>query len=87
MNCNIKLEKVSELILNESLKVFDDFKGDVNTKLRKGNLADEILLEAEEEYDLIILGSRVLGVFSRSFLGSVSNKVLNHTRLNVLVIK
>lgn len=87
MNCNIKLEKVSELILNESLKVFDDFKGDVNTKLRKGNLADEILLEAEEEYDLIILGSRGLGVFSRSFLGSVSNKVLNHTRMNVLVIK
>lgn len=85
---NEKLEEAGELILSESLKIFDDFKGEVKTKIRKGNPADEILHEAEEEeYDLIILGSRGLGVFSRSFLGSVSNKVLNHTDTNVLIIK
>lgn len=84
---NEKLEKAGKVILDESLKIFAGFEGEVETKLRKGNPADEILQEAEEGYDLIILGSRGLGVFSRSFLGSVSNKVLNHTDLNVLVVK
>lgn len=87
---NKVLENASKFLLKESLQVFDDFKGDgiVEAKLRRGNPADEILREAEEEeYDLIIMGSRGLGVFSRSFLGSVSNKVLNHTETNILIVK
>lgn len=82
------LEEKGESLLKNSLKLFEDFKGEVNTKLRKGNPADEILKESEEgEYDLIIMGSRGLGAFSRTILGSVSNKVLNHTNKNVLIIK
>lgn len=85
---NEVLENASKFLLQESLKVFDGFTGKVDAKLRRGNPADEILREAEEEgYDLIIMGSRGLGVFSRSFLGSVSNKVLNHTDTNILIIK
>lgn len=87
---NKVLEDASKYLLKESLQEFDYFKGDgkVDAKLRRGNPADEILREAEEEnYDLIIMGSRGLGVFSRSFLGSVSNKVLNHTETNILIIK
>lgn len=85
---NEKVDHAKEVILKDALKIFDDFKGKVNTKLRKGNPADEILNEAEVgEYDLIIMGSRGLGAFSRTILGSVSNKVLNHAETNVLVIK
>ena len=85
---NKVLEDASKFLLQESLKVFDDFEGEVKAKLRRGNPADEILREVEEEgYDLIIMGSRGLGVFSRSFLGSVSNKVLNHADTNILIIK
>lgn len=85
---NEVLENASRFLLQESLKVFDNYEGFVEAKLRRGNPADEILREEEEEgYDLIIMGSRGLGVFSRSFLGSVSNKVLNHADTNVLVIK
>lgn len=82
------LEKESEKILKNSLNLFKDFKGEVNTKLKRGNSADEILEEAEEgEYDLIVIGSRGLGAFSRTFLGSVSNKILNHSKINVLIVK
>ncbi len=85
---NDALEDAAKSILAESLEMFDGFKGKVQTKLRRGNPADEILKEAEEgNYDLIIMGSRGLGVFSRTILGSVSNKVLNHTNKNVFIIK
>ena len=85
---NQTLEEIGESLLKESLALFENFKGKVNAKLRRGSPADEILNEAEEgDYDLIIMGSRGLGAFSRTILGSVSNKVLNHTRRNVLIIK
>lgn len=93
---NIELSKIDDenrenakhKILNKALKNFEDYPNEVQTKLRKGNAADEILEEAEEgAYDLIIMGSRGLGAFSRTILGSVSNKVLNHTKISVLTVK
>lgn len=81
-------EEAGQAILNESLLFFDDLAGEVMTTLRNGSPADEILEELEfGEYDLLIMGSRGQGIFSRTFLGSVSNKVLHHTETNVLIIK
>lgn len=88
INNNQTQEEAGREILEEALKVFDGFEGEVMTTLRSGNPAEEILEEADfGEFDLIIMGSRGLGVFSRTFLGSVSNKVLHHTKTNVLIIK
>lgn len=85
---NENIEKAKQEILDEALIEFEDYPGEVKTKLRKGNPADEILEEADEGgYDLIVMGSRGLGAFSRTILGSVSNKVLNHTNINVLTVK
>lgn len=85
---NEELESVGESVLTNSLKLFDDFKGKVDTKLRRGNPADEIIREAKSgDYDLIIMGSKGLGTFSRTILGSVSNKVLNNSMRNVLIIR
>lgn len=82
------LEKAGEVILKEALNFFDDFDGEVYTSLRDGYPASEILEEAEfGEFDLIIMGSRGLGAFSRTFLGSVSNKVLNYSKSDVLIIR
>lgn len=82
------IERSKQELLTKALKVFEDYPNEVKTKIRKGNPADEILAEAEEgTYDLIVMGSRGLGAFSRTILGSVSNKVLNHTETNVLTIK
>ncbi len=85
---NEELEDVGESVLKNSLQLFDDFKGKVNTKLRRGNPANEIIREADSgEYDLIIMGSKGLGTFSRTILGSVSNKVLNNSIKNILIIQ
>jgi len=54
----------------------------------RGDPADEILRFAENhKVDLIILGSRGLGKFSRAFLGSVSTKVLNHANCTCITVK
>lgn len=80
--------EIGASILKESLKFCDDFEGEVNTILREGSPAEQILQEAEEgNYDLIVMGNRGLGVFSKTLLGSVSTKVLNHTKRNVLIVK
>lgn len=85
---DLSREEIGEEILKESLAYFSDYNGEVYTTLRNGYPADEILEEADfGEFDLIVMGSRGLGVFSRTFLGSVSNKVLNHTNSNVLIVK
>lgn len=85
---NESLIESGKKILEESLKVFKDFKGEVNTISRIGNAGNEIIEEVEEgEYDLVIMGSRGLGAFSRALVGSVSHKVLNHVETNVLIVK
>ena len=84
-----EVEKQGQEILENALKLFENFKGQVNTILKIGDPADTIIRESEkEEYDLIVMGSRGLGTFSRAMLGSVSNKVLNHAKTkNVLIVK
>ena len=85
---NEELENVGESVLTNSLKLFDDFKGEVNTKLRRGNPANEIIREADSgDYDLIVMGSKGLGTFSRTLLGSVTNKVINNSMKNILIIR
>ncbi|MDN6168388.1 MAG: universal stress protein [Lactococcus lactis] len=81
-------KKVGEAILKEALEFFEDFDGDVHTSIRFGYPASEVLKEAEEnKINLIIMGSRGLGAFSRTFLGSVSNKVLNYSDSDVLIVR
>ena len=53
-----------------------------------GDPADEILKAAETyQADLMILGSRGLGRFSRAFMGSVTTKVLNHAKCTCIAVK
>jgi nucleotide-binding universal stress UspA family protein len=57
----------------------EQLPGRVDTELRGGDPAAEIVASAEEnEVDCIIIGSRGLGDFGGMLLGSVSHKV-NHT--------
>ena len=58
-----------------------------NTIIRIGYPVEEILEVADEEgCDLIILGTHGKGFLKRTFLGSVSNAVLQRTQKPVLLI-
>lgn len=82
------LLKLTEEILKEALKHFEDFHGDVNTKILKGNPSEMIIKEINDnDYDMVIMGSRGLGTFSKTVLGSVSYRVLNHSKIDVLIVK
>lgn len=82
------IETAKELLLTKAKKEFEQSSVKVKTKLKKGNPAEEILNEVEaNDYDLIVMGSRGLGTFSKTLLGSVSSRVLNHTRINVLIVR
>ena len=67
---------------------FRDFKGEIETIQLIGDASNEIIKIAEkDDYDLVVMGSRGLGTFSRAILGSVSNKVVNHIKKSVLIVK
>lgn len=82
------IEETKRELLKDSVEQLADVSGEVQTKMREGDPAEEIIAESEEfDYDLIIMGSKGLGVFARALLGSVSSKVLNHSKTNVLIVK
>ena len=54
----------------------------------RGDPAEEILRNAErKKVDLIVMGSRGLGKFSRVILGSVSTKVLSNAKCTCITVK
>ena len=56
--------------------------------MEKGNISKAVLRIAEQESsDLIIMGSRGLGLFQGALLGSVSQKVVEESPVPVMVIK
>ncbi|MEX2462571.1 MAG: universal stress protein [Paenibacillaceae bacterium] len=59
-----------------------------STTLLQGNTSKVILDKADEmNCDVIIMGSRGLGGFKELILGSVSNNVVQHSKIPVLIIK
>ena len=53
-----------------------------------GNIADAILRVSEDTAaSLIIMGSRGLGLFKGALIGSVSQKVMEHSKIPVMVVK
>lgn len=77
-----------ETVLERSLEIFGPYKGEIGTELKYGD-PGRIIIEVAEggDYDLVVMGSRGLNAISRAMLGSVSNKVLNHIHISVLIVK
>lgn len=64
------------------------YEGEVETRVLSGNPAGEIIRFAEDhDIDVIVMGNRGLGAFSRTILGSVSGKVINGAPCSVYVVK
>ena len=94
LNVDYKIDIISQNIASaeQMLKQIElDFK-DSNIKLttmyKVGDITREIVEQAEKsDVDLIVMGSRGLGMLSRTFLGSISHKVINNTDRSVFVVK
>lgn len=85
---NEAFKKQGMKVLDEAMDIFKDYNGKADTLIEKGNPGNKIIKISEEGgYDLIVMGSRGLNALSRVMLGSVSNKVLNHSDISVLIVK
>jgi nucleotide-binding universal stress UspA family protein len=83
-----KLEKNAKDLLAQAEQKFKENGLKVDTIIGMGNPADFICKVADEEdYDIVILGSRGLGGFKQLILGSVSNKVAHFVKKSVLIVK
>lgn len=77
---------VGTRILSNAAKQFEGLE--LDQELKSGDPAKIITKTAnKEDYDLIVMGSRGLGVVERFLLGSVSDHVIHYANLPVLVIK
>ncbi len=78
----------AEKIIQEAQAKLADESFAVITELLEGPPAEAILRVAETRgCDLIVVGSRGLGELKATLLGSVSDKVLHHSVVPVLVVK
>ena len=77
---------VGENILSDAATNFEGI--DLDKRLEYGSPAQNIIKVARQEnYDLIILGSRGLNSVKRYLLGSVSEDVSMHARRSVLIVR
>ena len=77
----VVLDKASKLVENP-----EQFS--LATRVEFGNPGNEICKVAKEEnYDLIVMGSRGKGILQRHLLGSVSDRVNHHAHCCVLIVK
>jgi nucleotide-binding universal stress UspA family protein len=82
------LEQNAKELLEKQEKELKDYPFGVKTMYKFGDVPDEIINVADEEdVDLIVIGTRGLGAFSRAVLGGVSHKVVTHANRSVLVVK
>jgi nucleotide-binding universal stress UspA family protein len=79
-NKNNFMDKVVKLYENEGIET--------NFKVIEGDAASEIIDEAEKgDYDLVIMETHSMKENKRFLLGSVTNKVVHHIKVPVLVVK
>jgi len=83
------ISAMDELLIAYAQDTAKDMGAQVSEmSVRQGDYADEILEAADEmNIDLIVIGSRGLGMMRGAVLGSVSQKVFHHAAQTVVVVK
>ncbi len=80
-------DKASES-LSKVVKDFEDHVSKVKVAVEDGDPADEILITAKKtDADIIVLGYKGYGKEGRFLLGSVTDKVVRHAAISVLVVR
>ena len=80
-----RLEKSAEKLLAEEIDRVDSDDMTIEGRVVTGP-ASEALLQAAEERDLLVLGSRGVGGFRGLLLGSVSQQVAHHAPCPVVIM-
>jgi nucleotide-binding universal stress UspA family protein len=90
-NLETAVRQAGQAVLDRTLlilKKVSDKTLKISSEIIQGTPAQVIVDEAESwGADLIIMGSRGLGVWNRLLLGSVSNGVVHHAKCSVEVVR
>ena len=90
-NMERTLRQAGQSVLDSTLpklKTITDKTLKISSEIIQGSPAQVIVDEAKSwGADLIILGSRGLGIWNRLLLGSVSNAVVQHAKCSVEVVR
>ena len=84
---NINKDIPSHIVFD---RIWEKLPGDRKARkhVKSGHIAKSILEVAnEEQSDMIIMGSRGLGLLKGVLIGSVSQKVIEESKIPVMVIK
>ncbi|SHJ11162.1 universal stress protein [Parasporobacterium paucivorans] len=83
-----KLREIGQKIIDETMEGIDFTDIELTKKVRLGSPELEILAESsDEDVDLIVMGSKGIGLFAGTMLGSVSERVLKTALCPVLIVK
>lgn len=82
-----QLEKRGEAALEAALTGIDVGDVPLHKKHISGHPAAAIIEEAKRDFDLIVMGSHGHGLITGAVLGSVTQRVLAHVHIPVLVVK
>ena len=84
-------KKMQEYYEEQLENLIDEYAFEVKDKcvkiVREGKPYTEILNEAENDVDLIVIATRGLSGLQNVFYGSVTEKVVRHARCSVLVVR
>ena len=84
-----ELEKEAKEILQNCNKRAKNYNLEIETIFLEGQNVGSIIIDYIEKnnFDYIVIGSRGKGKFKHAILGSVSHRVLHHSKVPVLVVK
>ena len=87
----VKSGSFKDKAMESLLKIVKEIESDVkkvDTVVESGDPADEILMTAKKnQADMIIVGYKGYGKEGRFLLGSVTDKVVRHASISVLVVR
>ncbi|ADQ15767.1 universal stress protein [Halanaerobium hydrogeniformans] len=83
-----RIRNEKEKIVEEAAVFFDKKGIEINKEVLYGDPADVVCDYAEENgFDLIVLADKGQGKVKRFLLGSISDKVVRHANISVLIVK
>ncbi len=80
-------EEAGRKYLKRGLEIAENAGVKARTKLLEGSPAEELLREAEEGYEMLVVGSHGRGKVYEFILGGVTSKVVHRSRVPVLVVR